>query len=153
MPPKRKTTANTATAGPKPKRNKPVFQSIKPASTTSLNTTRVSTLQTNAAGRRGYYSQEQSATSSRSKLESSSTSNPTSEIGSSSIANVLACNLVALEPDDYLSPNQIPKLKSKNTTAVSNSFLFYICFTYTFIVKAYRMACLSPNMLRRTTLT
>jgi hypothetical protein len=157
MPPKRKNTAaSTATTGPKPKRNKPVFQSINSASTTSSNSTtktRVSTLRTNATGRRGYYSREQSTIPSF-NIESSFTPNPsTSNIEGLSAANTLlsACNSAALESGDQSLPNKIPKIKSKNTTVVSKSFFFCIYITYTNIVKAYRMACLSPNMFGRTT--
>ena len=143
MPLKRKDTAATATSmGPKPKRNKPAFHSIQP--TSSLNNTsisqaapsssktRVATLRTNPTGRRGYYSQDKSTTS-------SSPPNPASDINSLSAAGnlSLASNLATSEPGNYSFSNSIPKTKAKNTTAVSNFYLFYIYITYTNIVKAY----------------
>ena len=126
MPPKRKNTLTTsAPADLKPKRSKPTFRPVRTtiatgsenmaASQTTSSKAQVTTLRTNASGRRGYHTREQSTIS--------STSSSSHTFGTPDISNTLpTTNPIVSEDDTNSVPSTKSKAKQKNTTAVCNLF-------------------------------
>jgi hypothetical protein len=131
MPLKRKDNAATPAAGPKPKRSKAIFRTPTTAaledaaaSQPSSSKNRVVTLRTGASGRRGYRTQELSATSSTVNSTPDSNSKSSAATGTTQPSGVPDAISLAdtrgpeLQSDSPPASSAKPRAKQKNTTTV-----------------------------------
>src|SRR5258705_4838401 len=133
MPFKRKDNAATPpAAGPKPKRSKATFRTPTTAaledtaaSQPSSSKNQVVTLRTGASGRRGYRTQELSATSSTvdnstpdSNSESSAAAGSTQASGVPDVISLADIRASELQSDHPPATSTKPRVKQRNTTTV-----------------------------------
>jgi hypothetical protein len=156
MPPKRKDNSGTsAISGPKPKRTKstPTFRTPTTSTAASESTkNRVVTLRASASGRRGYRTQDLDTSSNSDKAS------PSAELSDlrlpSQIPDELECDSIPHPTEaNNINPQADPGAKSrpkqKNTTTVRQHLINITGISMTYIIdKTYRMAGLSPNLLR-----